>query len=97
MLTEEQKLNFCKATAEWNGNDFEEECARVCEPGDVAATRETVDDFIKVWGAPKIKKTPAGDLLVWENIQIKKGLRRGDSFLMDFGAARAGYFTGETI
>jgi hypothetical protein len=97
MLTELQKLNFCKATAEWNGNDFEEECARVCEPTDVAATQETVADFIKQWGTPNITKTPAGDLMVWKNIQIKKRLRRGDSFLMDFGNVRAGYFTGETL
>lgn len=103
MLSFEHKIKFCQATAYWNRRSLTEfeidpadSIAAICDsPDDVASTAETVDDFIKVWGEPHERlQTPVGDLLIWKGIQTAKGRRRGDSFVMDFGSARASYFTG---
>lgn len=102
MLTDEQIENFCKATAVYNCGDleaYEDVEDRVCEPDDVARTRDTVQGFKEGLGngePDEIVKTPAGDLLVWYNLQLAKGCCRGDLFVMDFGDARAAYFDGET-
>jgi hypothetical protein len=99
MLTPEQRLNFCKATALWNSNDFGNDLAQLCEPDDVAATRDTVADFMSGPAGHARRReeceTPAGKLLVFRDCQTRKGARRGDLFLMDFGEARAAYFDGE--
>lgn len=105
MINEKNKTIFCQATAYWNSGDIAEfdvvpqdNLAAVCEDiDDVAETRDTVDGFIQNWGEPHQRLvTPHGELLVWENLQAAKGCRRGDAFVMDFGDARAAYFTGET-
>ena len=42
MITDEERIAFCKATAAWNGNDYDNEFAQVCEPEQVAAIRYTL-------------------------------------------------------
>lgn len=97
MLTQQQREDFCKATGEWNGNDFNLDCS-VCEPEDVATTRDSLENFKSgpaKNGKYKTIDTPAGILHIFENFQVRKCARRGNAFVMDFGDARAVYFTGE--
>ena len=98
MLNQTQNLQFCNSTSEWNCGDYGDEISWVCEPEDVVATQETVKDFehgLANRCADEIVKTKDGDLHVWNNIQRKKGCRRGDLFVLDLGNARASYFSGE--
>lgn len=99
MLNEKQINDFCKATAQYNSGDFEDEFGYVCEPDEVAQTRNTVQDFKEGLGngePDEILKTPAGELLVWYDRQSAKGCKKGDLFVMDYGESRAAYFDGET-
>jgi hypothetical protein len=77
------------------------------EPDDVADTGDTLDAYfdangtmMKRDGTPSRKlheiATPVGTVYVWLGLQQRKGLRRGDLYVMDFGDRRAAYFTGET-
>lgn len=98
MLTDKQITDFCKATAQYNSGDFNDEYGYVCEPDEVAMTRDTVQGFKDGLGngePDEILKTPAGELLIWFNLQSAKGCRRGDLFVIDYGDARAAYFDGE--
>ncbi len=97
MLKDEERERLCRATAFYNSSGEEyDELDRLSEPDDVVATRDTVDDFIETWGEPHERlETPDGLLLVWENIQTRKGARRGYLFVMDFGRARGS--TGDAI
>ena len=90
MLKDEKRERLCRATAFYNSNGEEyDELDRLCEPDDVVATRDTVENFIEAWGKPDEQlETPEGLLLVWENVQRRKGASRGNLFLMDFGEAR---------
>jgi len=109
MLTEQQKIDFVKAVAVWNrpslewadcvdenkGYDF----AKLCEVENVAATRDTLADFLS--GAARTAKrheqqrTPAGVLHIFHEVQARKGARRGTAFVMDFVEARAAFFNVE--
>ena len=95
-MTTNEKNALCKATAQWNCGDYDDEIGRVCEPDQVAVTRDTVDNFKLQWGAPKdIIETPGGKLLFWEKIQVAKGYQRGELFVMDLGEHRLAYFSGQ--
>jgi hypothetical protein len=97
MLTTEQKETFRKAVDFLNGDKSGTlECPLVDNNDDVVTTSDTVDDFKKHAGLVE-KETAFGKLFVAENHQAGKGLRRGDLFVMDFGDARAAYFTGESL
>ena len=96
MLTEQNRIDFTKATTFWNCGDAENDIAVIAEPDQVVETSETVDDFKATRGEPKeTSTTPFGVVLIWRNQQRAKGLRRGDLFVMDFGEARGAYFDGE--
>jgi hypothetical protein len=96
MLTEEQKTDFRKAVDFWNGDKSGTlDCPLVSDNDDVAETQDTIDDFERSQGSAHPTATPWGDLCVWEGVQVAKGLRRGTSWVMDFGVARAAYFNGE--
>lgn len=62
---------------------------------DIVMTHETVSDFCEVRGPSRIEKTEFGPLHVWERVQTSRGKTRGTLFVMDFGHARACYFTGQ--
>lgn len=91
MLTAEQK-NFFVDVLEIIGYG-------ICED-DVVETRDTVADF----GLSRNLKSGQVDLASGAratyhyalNFQVRKGLARGDLIVMDFGEARAAYFSGET-
>ena len=99
MLTQQQREDFSKALTFWNCGDENNEIAVLVEPEDVVATRDALADFKS--GAAltakryTIEKTPRGDLHKWEGVQARKGARRGDLFVMDFGDVRAAWFEGE--
>lgn len=98
MLDEKQIIDFCNATSQYNSHEFGDETSWICEPDEVALTRDTLENFKDglAHGEPdEILETPVGELFIWFNRQSAKGCQRGDLFVMDFGDARAAYFTGE--
>ena len=98
MLTSEQRNSFSLATAAYNMNAATgEDWAALVEPEQAVETHETVEDHERSRGraADRTKDTSHGTPLVWTDVQMAKGRRRGDMFLMDFGTVRAAFFTGE--
>lgn len=74
----------------------------------VAVTTDTLDDFFDKQGRQlnrrtgdrpsipyELNKTLLGDVYKWENVQSRKGCRRGTLYVMDMGDFRACYFDGE--
>ena len=74
----------------------------------VVETQDTVENFFETRGRRldrrtgerpavpyELNKTFLGDVFVWEDVQARKGARRGNLYVMDFGSCRAAYFTGE--
>ena len=108
MLTQDQRDNFRLALASFNkcGRPVSlDDIDDMCDDADIVVTAETIADFKSARGAGyevEHLKMPVedvvrdiGELLIWKNIQTRKGARRGDLYLMDLGNARAVYFTGE--
>jgi hypothetical protein len=99
MLSQEQITAFRLATAANNNGGYEEDATledACCSEEQVAQTRDTVVDFVGKWGAPHdTEKYSFGTLLIWNALQSRKGAVRGDLYVMDFGGARAAYFSGE--
>ena len=91
MLTAEQK------------NFFVEVCDAVgygiCDD-DVVETRDTIEDFnLSRNLQSKQVELASGARATYHyalNFQVRKGLARGDLIVMDFGEARAAYFSGQT-
>jgi len=98
-LTSDQIEKFRLATAAHNASGYEEDATiddSLCSEDDVTATTETLADFIKSRGTPaNIEKYSFATLYIWENQQARKGARRGDLYVVDFGDRRAAYFSGE--
>jgi len=97
MLNEKEITNFLAATAVWNSNTTDPDNG-VCSEEDVVQTRDTITDFengLANGGPDERIDTPFGELLVFSNRQRAKGLARGDLFVLDFGHARAAYFSGQ--
>lgn len=74
----------------------------------IVETRDTVENFFEAQGRRLDRRTgqrPAvphelntticGDVYKWEDVQTRKGARRGALYVMDFGDARAAFFGGE--
>lgn len=99
MLTGTQIHQFRLATAANNNGGYEEDANiddAYCSEEQVAQTRDTVADFIEKWGQPAdTQEYSFGTLLIWNDLQTRKGARRGDLYVMDFGEARAAYFSGQ--
>ena len=95
MLTETERTQFRLATAAFNtGGEVEDASIddAYCTDIEVVETRDTVADFVANGGKPTARE---GALFVWENVQTRKGARRGHLFVMDFGGVRAAFFDGE--
>lgn len=99
MLSTQQIEQFRLATAANNNGGYEEDANiddAYCSGEQVAQTRDTVANFAEMWGKPhEIENYSFGALLIWHDLQARKGARRGDLYVMDFGDARAAYFSGE--
>lgn len=110
MLNQTQRDTFRLALSALNQNakTVEElDADDICSDEAVAETRETIEDFFNARGSrltrfgtkPETplekKQTIVGTLWVWTNQQSRIGARRGDLYVMDFGDARAAYFSGE--
>ena len=108
MLTKDQRDTFRLALASYNklGRPVSiDDIDDVCDDSDMVVTAETIGDFKAARGAPsevfKVKVPvedvvrDCGEVLIWKNVQSRKGARRGDLYLMDLGNARACYFSGE--
>lgn len=99
MLQQADREKFSRATAIWNSADDENapEWASLCEPADVVETFETLEYHETSRGrkADEVKTSSAGTLYVWRSVQMARGRRRGEMFLMDFGYARGAFFTGD--
>ena len=91
MLTTEQK-NFFVEALEVIGYG-------ICED-DVVETRDTIEDFklsrAMQSGQVELASGAKAKYHYALNFQIRKGLARGDLIVMDFGPARAAYFSGQT-
>ena len=96
MLTEQERIAFSQATAFWNSGNHLDEVAAMVDPEDVVETRETIADFIAANEEPQERlQTPAGELMVWHNLQKGRGKQRGSLYVMDFGEFRGAYFDGQ--
>lgn len=91
---------FRLATATNNNGGYSEAATfddAYCSENEVTQTRDTVASFIEKWGAPhETEVSRFGKLLIWNDLQTRKGARRGNLYVMDFGNARAAYFGGES-
>ena len=100
MLTQEQRDQFRLTLSAWNNYSAENindlDIDDMIDDDQIVETSETIDDFFKVRGSTKRSQTISGDLYVWYNEQVRKGARRGNLYVMDFGDARACYFDGES-
>ena len=96
MLTQNQITAFRMATAAHNLGHHEEDATldeALCNEDEVVHTRDTAAAFIASHGRPdQCENYKSGDLLVWNKVQTRKGARRGDLYVMDFGDVRAAYF-----
>lgn len=74
----------------------------------IVETQDTLENFFDAQGRRldrrtgqrpavphELNKTICGDVYKWEDVQARKGARRGTLYVMDFGGARAAYFDGE--
>lgn len=98
MLTTEQKELFARiqAAVEAHDGDLDEVADwEILNPEKVVETRESVEDFVRRWGRPT--ETLCGEHTVysWKRVQTAPGKARGDLDVVDFGDARAVYFSGE--
>jgi hypothetical protein len=74
----------------------------------IVETAETVEHYFEARGRRLNRKgerpetpyekntTLLGDVYKWDDVQSRKGARRGTLYLMDLGNARAVYFDGES-
>lgn len=90
---------FCRLAAAWNCTESTIENVEITDcpfsPDAIVKTHEEVKDFPFVF-LPAL--TAQGvTLYVAENCQVRKGFRRGDMFIGDFGKFRLFAFTGEGV
>ena len=111
MLTQEQRDTFRLALASLNCYTVEKvedlDIDDMLSDEEVVETRDTIDDFFNAQGRKLNRKgerpevpyeqetTLLGTVYRWENVQARKGARRGNLYVMDFGDVRATYFDGE--
>lgn len=112
MLTQNQRDTFRLALASLNCFTVEKvedlDINDMLTDEQVVETRDTVEDFFTANGRklnrqgkrPEVpyeqNTTLAGIVYQWDDVQARKGARRGTLYVMDFGDARTAYFTGET-
>jgi len=111
MLTQQQRDTFRLALASLNCYGVKKvedlDIDNMLTDEQVVETRDTVENFFSANGRklnrngqrPEVpyeqNQTLLGVVFQWENIQVRKGAQRGTMYVMDFGDARAAYFTGE--
>jgi len=113
MLTDEQKTQFMMALAAHNSDaDLKEEVniddSHCPDIEQVVDCSDTIDAFFVEQGTYRKRDgtrsrklhqndTCYGTIYEWRDVQARKGLRRGNLYVMDFGDRRAAYFDGETV
>lgn len=111
MLTQEQRDTFRLALAALNNYSIKDvaelDIDDMLNDDQVVATRDTVENFFEAQGRRlnrrgerpetpyELNTTICGEMIKWEDVQARKGARRGTLYVMDFGTARAAYFDGE--
>ena len=111
MLTQIQRNTFRLALASVNNYSTktmdELDIDDMLTDEQVVETAETIEHFFKAHGRrfnrrgerpePPFEKhtTLLGDIYKWDDVQARKGARRGTVYVMDFGDARACFFDGE--
>lgn len=111
MLTQDQRDNFRLTLASWNNygatSVADLDIDDMIEDYQIVETRDTLEDFFNAQGRRLLKngerplapfersETLLGHIYVWENVQARKGARRGTLYVKDFGDVRAAYFDGE--
>ena len=111
MLTQQQRDTFRLALASLNCYSVEKvedlDIDDMLTDEQVVETRDTIEDFFSANGRKLNRKgerpetpyeqnqTLLGIVFQWDNVQARKGARRGTLYVMDFGDARAAYFDGE--
>ena len=99
MLNDKEITDFLTATSVWNAPGCDPDPDNgVCSEEDVVHSRDTVEDFetgLAGGAADEKIDTPFGILHIWENVQRKKGLTRGNLYVMQFGEFTGSYFSGQ--
>lgn len=111
MLNQEERDTFRLALSAYNNYGVEStenlDIDDMIADAQIVETAETIDAFFKAHGrklnrdgsqpeTPKeLERTIAGDFFKWENVQSKKGARRGTLYVMEFENACACFFDGE--
>lgn len=111
MLTQEQRDTFRLALASLNQFTVKEvtglDIDNMLTDDQVVATQDTVENFFEAQGRRlnrrgerpavpyEFNETLCGNVYKWEDVQARKGARRGTLYVMDFGTARAAYFDGD--
>lgn len=80
-----QKVNFCKATAQWKCEDYEDVLSQACNFPEVKVLQTTKNAFVRAFGNPQKLSTPSGALYVWDTSALK-------IFLMDCSTYRLVHF-----
>lgn len=111
MLTQDQRDNFRLALASYNNYSATSitdlDIDDMIDDHQIVETRDTIEDFFGAQGRRLLKngerpavpfernETLLGEIYVWEDVQSRKGARRGTLYVKDFGDVRAAYFDGE--
>ncbi|MDO8729439.1 MAG: hypothetical protein Q7K26_06220 [bacterium] len=111
MLTQDQRNTFRLALASFNAysvkNVEELDINHMLSDDQIVETRETIENFFEAKGRklnrrserPEVpfeqETTLLGIIFKWDDVQARKGARRGTLYVMDFGVARAAFFDGE--
>ncbi len=111
MLTQNQRDTFRLALASLNCYRIEKvedlDIDDMLTDEKIVETRDTVEDFFSANGRKLTRQgkrpevpyeqntTLVGIVYQWDDVQARKGAQRGTLYVMDFGDARAAFFTGE--
>lgn len=91
--------NFINALAIYNGGSTKDinQIVDFDMLDEIVETHEKLEDFVSSRGKPFYYNEPTayGNVTVWENIQRKKGLRRGSLYVVEYEDATFTYFDGE--
>ena len=97
MMTQEQNVTFRRALEMADSStEFEaiDDRMLIAESA-VTQTAESVSNFVAARGPATVEVCGPVKLHVWRNVQTRKGARRGDLFVADFGDYRLAHFSGE--
>ena len=96
-MNADQMLVFRRAIeAENSGAEENVDDRMLIDESDVSETHDSIENFTSKWGTPASSAEYFGVTLHhWTAVQARKGARRGDLYVADFGDSRLAHFDGE--